>query len=354
MGFRFFRRFRIAPGITLNLSKSGPSVSMGPRGAKVTVGPGGVRKTLGLPGTGLHYTQHTSWKKVGAMSGDGRPTAQTTPIASPAENRLNLGFFKRLFTPVDEQAFVEGLKAFTAGDEASALTHLQSAIHMADAAFLTGFIALTKERYDEAVAAFEHAERNHDTLGKYFHKYGVALDLNMPITDELDAHIQPNRRGLLLGLVEALQEKKEYLRAAQVLRMLRSLDPDDVVVQISLAELLLEADPNNRNHCNEIVQMTAETSNESPVHAALLLYKSRALLGLGTATAARDTLTAALRRTKDRSRELLLALRYERALVYNQLSERARARSDLEKIFAEAPDYEDVRQRLEMDNHGRP
>ncbi|WP_459939643.1 DUF4236 domain-containing protein [Desulfonatronum parangueonense] len=27
MAFRFFRRFRVAPGITLNLSKSGPSLS---------------------------------------------------------------------------------------------------------------------------------------------------------------------------------------------------------------------------------------------------------------------------------------------------------------------------------------
>ncbi len=347
MGFRFFRRFRIAPGITLNLSKSGPSISMGPRGAKVTVGSKGVRKTLGLPGTGLHYTQHTSWGKVGAMAGGERPAAQGSPVVQSTQNRLDLGFFRRLFTPDDERTFVEGLKAFITGNEDSALEQLQTTRHVADAAFLAGFIALTKERYDEAVMAFEQADQNHETLGRYFQKYGVVLNLNMPITDELDAHIEPNRRGLLLGLVEALQEKKEYLRAVEVLRMLHSLDPDDVVAQVSLAELLLEADPDNRNHCNEIVQMTADTANDSPVHTVLLLYKSRALCRLGALMAARDTLTTALRRTKDRSKELLLALRYERALVYTQLSERTRARSELEKIYSEAPDYEDVRQRLE-------
>ena len=53
MPFRFFQRIRIAPGLTLNLSKGGVSVSAGPRGAKFTVGTSGTRATVGLPGTGL-------------------------------------------------------------------------------------------------------------------------------------------------------------------------------------------------------------------------------------------------------------------------------------------------------------
>ena len=49
----------IFPGLTLNLSKSGPSLSVGVRGAHVTVGGHGVRRTVGLPGTGLFYTSHS-------------------------------------------------------------------------------------------------------------------------------------------------------------------------------------------------------------------------------------------------------------------------------------------------------
>ncbi|MCK4487046.1 MAG: DUF4236 domain-containing protein [Desulfobacterales bacterium] len=56
MGFRFWRRIRIAPWLTLNLSKSGGSLSFGLRGAKFTVGSRGKRATVGLPGTGLFYT----------------------------------------------------------------------------------------------------------------------------------------------------------------------------------------------------------------------------------------------------------------------------------------------------------
>ena len=70
------------------------------------------------------------------------------------------------------------------------------------------------------------------------------------------------------------------------------------------------------------------------------------LRGLGLLTAARDTLTGALRRKKGRSEDLLRAIRYELALVYEDLGQRRRARSEFEKLYAEAPDYEDVAHRL--------
>ncbi len=58
--FRLFRRIKIAPGVTINVSKSGLSTSFGPKGAKVTVGRRGVRRTVGIPGTGVYYTSTTS------------------------------------------------------------------------------------------------------------------------------------------------------------------------------------------------------------------------------------------------------------------------------------------------------
>src|SRR5467141_580941 len=74
MPLRFFRRIRIAPGVSVNLSRSGASVSVGPRGAKVTVGPRGVRKTVGLPGTGVFYTT------TSPLHGESGPDS---PIALP-------------------------------------------------------------------------------------------------------------------------------------------------------------------------------------------------------------------------------------------------------------------------------
>src|ERR1700733_3107582 len=60
MGFlRFRRSLKIAPGIRMNVGKTGVSWSFGHRGAHVTLGKRGVRTTVGLPGTGLSYTAHT-------------------------------------------------------------------------------------------------------------------------------------------------------------------------------------------------------------------------------------------------------------------------------------------------------
>jgi hypothetical protein len=56
MGWRFYRRVKVLPGVTLNVSKKGTSVSVGVRGAHVTVGPNGTRRTVGIPGTGISYS----------------------------------------------------------------------------------------------------------------------------------------------------------------------------------------------------------------------------------------------------------------------------------------------------------
>lgn len=63
MGFRFRRSFRLAPGLRLNLGKSGASASVGRRGAWLTFGPRGVRATVGIPGTGLSYSEQSPWQR---------------------------------------------------------------------------------------------------------------------------------------------------------------------------------------------------------------------------------------------------------------------------------------------------
>lgn len=60
MGWRFFRRIRIMPGITLNLSKRGASASVGMKGAHLTVGRDGTTVSAGIPGTGLSWRQRVA------------------------------------------------------------------------------------------------------------------------------------------------------------------------------------------------------------------------------------------------------------------------------------------------------
>lgn len=55
MGFRFRRRINLFPGLTLNLSGSGVSATVGVPGANFNVSHRGIYGTAGIPGSGFHY-----------------------------------------------------------------------------------------------------------------------------------------------------------------------------------------------------------------------------------------------------------------------------------------------------------
>jgi len=57
MGFRFQKRIRIFKGLTVNLSKSGTSWTVGGKGASINVRGDKVTGTAGIPGTGISYRE---------------------------------------------------------------------------------------------------------------------------------------------------------------------------------------------------------------------------------------------------------------------------------------------------------
>ena len=95
---RLWRRVRIAPGVTINLSKSGPSVSVGPHGARLTVGRRGVRQTIGIPGTGFFATRQLGSPRTPGLTTDADaadlpasdPATEDLPASDPAASSLEL------------------------------------------------------------------------------------------------------------------------------------------------------------------------------------------------------------------------------------------------------------------------
>ena len=92
MGYaRLFKRVRPAPGVTLNLSLHGPSVSFGVKGAHLTVGRSGIRRTVGFFGTGLFCTAPDGWHS-GIHSGQHFHDAEPLPHSSrPTTGNVVLG-----------------------------------------------------------------------------------------------------------------------------------------------------------------------------------------------------------------------------------------------------------------------
>ncbi len=85
MGLRIQRRFKLLPGVHVNLSKSGLSLSLGPTGLKTTIGNKGVRTSVDIPGTGIRY--ETAWNNssvrpsaMGDFQGQAGPTPSNNQI----------------------------------------------------------------------------------------------------------------------------------------------------------------------------------------------------------------------------------------------------------------------------------
>ncbi len=60
MGLRFRKSFKIAPGVRVNVSTRGTSLSVGKRGLTTNISRRGVRSTIGIPGSGISYTTRTT------------------------------------------------------------------------------------------------------------------------------------------------------------------------------------------------------------------------------------------------------------------------------------------------------
>lgn len=78
MPWRYQRRVKVGPGMTLNLGKTGASVSLGPKGAHTTLGHGRIRRSLKVPGVpGLYYSTTTRTSLDGEAPADSeqQPTA---------------------------------------------------------------------------------------------------------------------------------------------------------------------------------------------------------------------------------------------------------------------------------------
>ena len=339
MGFRFWQRVRLAPGVTVNLSKSMASLSVGPRGAAYTISPRGNRATVGLPGTGLFYTVHD-------RNRSGRGGSAPTPSV-PKRDRLKLGFFQRLMISGEEKHFIDGIRALNDGDPDGALTALEEARELPDAAWMAGMIRLRREDFDRARAHFEHALARLDDLGALFGKYEIAAQANLPITSDIFAHVFPRERGTRLALLEIAQIKGHNADAMVHIELLMQLDATDPVVLLSFAELALDS-PEDRALMDRVVRATMDVENETPVDTAILLYRGRALAALGMPDAAIDVFTLANRRRKDRPEDLLHQIRYDRAVLYEQVGRKAQARREFERLYAENPEFEDIRARLKV------
>src|SRR5687767_13529553 len=143
---QFRRRIKIAPGVQLNLSKGGISVTVGTRGMHYTFGRGKSDISLGLPGTGMYYR-----KKIDLL---GQGEAAEKPKRQPRKARHNASHevqepaaAQEIVPPlppnasVAEQLFHDGALAYLQHDYRAAFDYfsrIEDERYLADELLMTG------------------------------------------------------------------------------------------------------------------------------------------------------------------------------------------------------------------------
>jgi hypothetical protein len=97
--FRFRRTIRLLPGVHLNISKTGVSLSLGGPGATINFNKEGAQTTLGLPGSGMTYRgDRSKWSQLGSPDAAGPLLRYGWVLAFAVAGALYLAGAPRLAT----------------------------------------------------------------------------------------------------------------------------------------------------------------------------------------------------------------------------------------------------------------
>ena len=242
------------------------------------------------------------------------------------------------------------MQACLINDFTGAEPHLKQALPLPDAAFTLGTVYLNTQRYEEAEKLFALAEQTPNRIGEFYQKYALGMTVHLAVSPFYEADFPPCVLVSYLSHVEMLQQLKRYSDACKLLLDVQKRFPDNLDVVISLADIVLENEPDNEEWMTTLVNMTKNLENDSYAHAVLLMYKAEAFDNLGMADAAITTLTNTMRKKADRPKAFLLELQYQRGVLYQKSGKDAQALKDFNAVYAEDPTYANVAQLIKQLN----
>ena len=254
-----------------------------------------------------------------------------------------------------DKRYYEGVQAYFGDDQDRALAafaevlasepdtpsaHLVSALCVGS----TGGDNAEQIRHLEAVVTSEVGMPDRLQL-KYLPPGMVTLGLSVKVTENISAQASFDAVGATLMLAEMYQQAGRLEEAIGLVQQLHEASPSDPTIRLSLADLLM-ADEDHE----AVVELLGGVTNTDDVGVAMLHLKGAALTALGHQTAGLEALRDALAKTSGRDPQLLKVVRYDRALAYEVAGQHGRAKQDLERVYAQDPTYEDVRERLASTN----
>jgi tetratricopeptide (TPR) repeat protein len=364
---QFRRRINIAPGVQLNLSKGGISLSVGPRGMRYTFGRGKSDINIGLPGSGIYYRKHIDLPGMGdkdkeaeAEKAPQKPArksrkARHNALQEPREQAAVQETVPAL--PQDasrtEEAFREGAVYYLQGDYLSAFnifSPLDDDTYLADQLLMTALSASYLEEYDTAIdslialleAGHEPLPGDPDSLTTI---YLPDTTIQVPLTQFAHVEMPLNMTMAALLLAELLSAKGRHDEALDLIEGLFEASPGDQALLLSLADLYSQEHEFDKLH-EVLVNNQHHVNADDDISLGLMYYWGVVLAVREMYDAADEVFKTAQRKAKHND-ELMKLLMYAHADLYERTERAAEARKLFEHVYAMEPTFYDVADRVE-------
>jgi Protein of unknown function (DUF4236) len=105
MPIRIRKSFNLFPGVKVNMSKGGMSISVGRKGFHLNFSKRGVRQTVGLPGSGISESSYIFKNKEDEDKKENE-TEKEEPPSNPKRKRTNVTAKERVSSPWGFFAFM--------------------------------------------------------------------------------------------------------------------------------------------------------------------------------------------------------------------------------------------------------
>jgi tetratricopeptide (TPR) repeat protein len=349
MGIRFRKSIRLGGGVRLNVGTKSIGLSAGVRGFRYSVNSSGRKtRTITLPGTGLSWVSTSRSSGTPATSSSGRQIQKATHPSSPfGPSALPKPGF---FAPAAEKRFYAGVQAFLKGDLPKARDAFEGAVekdsrNISDDYF-AGLIASQLDQNERAIAHLEKVvaseiELPDQLMKKYLPAGQAAIQFRVGLTPRVMADVEFNSVGAALLLAELYQGLGRLQDAIGVIQQLYELDPESRVLTLSLCDLLYE----DGDH-DGVLEITAGVLPNDSVSVGIVHIKAKSLVCQGITNGALDAFNACLKRTSGIDQDLLMEIRYDRAILYEISGKKSLARRDWERIYGQDRGYRDVAVRI--------
>ena len=314
MGFRMRKSIKVAPGIRLNLSKTGIGASVGGNYGRVSVHSSG-RQTFATR-TGVPGITYMRSIKQHPEHHDAPPP----PPPLPAEvQRKKPGMFapageKALYAAVMNQSPAE---ARAAGDE-----HAEARL----AGYTLAGLWLMLDDPAQAMTLLQWVmDSGGDPANDAFVREYLTTNMELGLAEGVTAEFPICREAVGLSLAELLQDAG---RIPDAIHLVEGMEPTSHTA-VSLAELyVLDGD------WQQVITLTDGLANGDDATALLLAYRGVAFRETGVPDAALEAFKMALRAPSRSARVRHLAL-IERARTLAAMGRKAPARKDVGKVLAE-------------------